>query len=258
VNRRPLIGISTSEERPTARSDPAPEGEPPRREMVLGMSYVRAIDAAGGLPIVLPPVHHAGADELLDDLDGLCLPGGPDIHPTLYGAEPHPRLGPTWPQLDSFELALARRADRSGLPILAVCRGAQILNVARGGTLHQHLPDITDGSIEHRQRDSGSHPTHAARIEHGSRIGEILGVNDTRVNSFHHQGMDELGEGLHAVAWSPDGVVEAIEAQTGRYVVGVQWHAEGLADAGGAHARLFPSFVAAARDHATLGDRQTA
>src|SRR3982075_3233510 len=135
MSRRPLIGISTSEERPTARSDPAPQGEPPRREMVLGMSYVRAIDAAGGLPIVLPPVHHAGADELLDDLDGLCLPGGPDIHPTLYGAEPHPRLGPTWPQLDSFELALARRADRTGLPILAVCRGAQILNVARGGSL---------------------------------------------------------------------------------------------------------------------------
>ena len=255
---RPLIGISTSEERPTARSDPAPQGEPPRQEMVLGMSYVRAIDAAGGLPIVLPPVLHAGADELLGDLDGLCLPGGPDIHPTLYGAEPHPRLGPTWPALDTFELALARRADSIGLPILAVCRGAQILNVARGGTLHQHLPDITDGSIEHRQRDSGSHPTHAARIEHGSHVGEVLGLSETRVNSFHHQAVDELGEGLRAAAWAPDGVIEAIEAPSARYILGVQWHAEGLVDLGGGHARLFPSLVAAARDHAAVRRRRTA
>jgi putative glutamine amidotransferase len=257
VISRPLIGISTSEERPTERSDPAPEGEPPRREMVLGMSYVRAIDAAGGLPIVLPPVRHAGAEELLDGLDGLCLPGGPDIHPTLYGAEPHPRLGPTWPQLDAFELALARRADRRGLPILAVCRGAQVLNVARGGTLHQHIPDVTDGSIEHRQRDAGSHPTHAVRLEPRTVVAELLGVTETRVNSFHHQAMDVLGEGLRAVAWAPDGVIEAVDAPGSQYVVGVQWHAEGLANVG-EHLRLFPSFVEAARAHAVVRRRQTA
>jgi putative glutamine amidotransferase len=257
MSERPLIGISTSEERPTERSDPAPEGEPPRREMVLGMSYVRAVDAAGGIPIVLPPVRHARAGELLDGLDGLCLPGGPDIHPTLYGAEPHSRLGPTWPQLDAFELALARRADRRGLPILAVCRGAQILNVARGGSLHQHLPDVTDGSVEHRQRDSGSHPTHAARIEPDSRVAELLSVTHTRVNSFHHQAMDGLGDGLRAVAWAPDGVVEAIEAPGSPFVLGVQWHAEGLAEVG-VHAKLFPSFIGASRAYSALRGRRTA
>ena len=158
-------------------------------------------------------------------------------------------LGPTEPALDAFEVALARAADRRGIPILGICRGAQALNVARAGDLHQHLPEVTDGSILHRQATSGRLTCHDVRIDPTSLLATIVGPGRLAVNSFHHQAIDRLGRGLRAVAWAPDGTVEAIEAGGRQLVLGVQWHAETLI-AHRRHRALFRWLVAAARAHA--------
>jgi putative glutamine amidotransferase len=230
VLSRPLIGVTTSEIRPSRLARPLAEADPNRHEMALGMVYMRAVERGDGLPVVLPPLSPEAICPLVAHLHGLCLSGGPDLDPHGYGAEPHPELGPVEPDLDAFELAVAREADRLGLPILGICRGAQALNVSRGGTLHQHIPDITDGSLRHRQEVPGNVATHEVEIDPSSRLARLMGVTRARVNSFHHQAIDRLGEGLRAVAWSPDGLVEAVEGEDERLVLGVQWHAEGLVD----------------------------
>jgi putative glutamine amidotransferase len=213
------------------------------------MPYVRALARAGAVPVVLPPLPADAVPSLLAPLTAVCLSGGPDLDPSAYGADPSPDLGPVEPALDLFELEVARVADAAGLPILGICRGAQALNVARGGTLHQHLPAITDHSIDHRQTAPGWEETHQVRVDPSSRLAAILGADAAWVNSFHHQAVDRLGAGLRAVAWAPDGTVEGIEDVGDRFVLGVQWHAETL-DRGGPHHRLFEALVAAA-----LGDR---
>jgi putative glutamine amidotransferase len=229
---RPLIGVTTSEVRLADKVDQTPEGEPPRKEMALGLRYAGAIEAAGGLPVVLPPLSLAAVEPLLDRLSGLCLSGGPDLDPDAYSARRHPRLGPTEPQLDRFELGLARAADARGLPLLAICRGAQALNVVRGGTLYQHLPDEgPEGSaIQHRQTRPSEEATHSVKVHHASLLARLVGRGTLEVNSFHHQAVARLGRGLTAVAWAPDGVVEAIEDQRREFTLGVQWHAECIAD----------------------------
>ena len=196
----PLIGVTTSELRAAVLTRPLREGDPPQIEMALGMVYMRAVELAGGLPVVLPPLAPERVAPLVAQLAGVCLSGGPDLAPAGYGAEPHAELGPTEPGLDEFEVAIVREADRLGLPMLGICRGLQALNVARGGTLHQHLPDVTDGSIDHRQTDPGHVATHDVRIAPGSRLAGILGATETRVNSFHHQAIERLGDGLDR-AW---------------------------------------------------------
>ena len=243
----PLIGISTSEMRMPARVLPLPQGEPAQRELALGMAYARAVEAAGGLPVVLAPIDPGAVDALLSRLSGLCLPGGPDLHPQWYGDAPHPELGPTEPELDAFELALARRADALGMPILAICRGAQLLNVARGGTLHQHLPGRpVPLEVAHRQAAPPERASHAVEVEGGSLLAIWTGAGRLEVNSFHHQAVRRLGADLRAVAWAPDGVVEAIEAPDRPFVLGVQWHAEGLVGRPEQES-LFTAFVEAAR-----------
>jgi putative glutamine amidotransferase len=223
-----LIGITTSEVRLRESARPLPEGDPPQPEMVLGMAYARAIQRAGGIPVVLPPVPSAEVPSLVRRLQGVCLSGGPDLDPAGYRARAHRALGPTEPELDAFELALARCADHAGLPLLGICRGCQVINVARGGTLHQHLPDAVGGTIEHRQLESGRVPTHHVSVAPGSRLAGVLGAAELDVNSFHHQAAARLGAGLQAVAWSPDGVVEGIEDPAAPFLLGVQWHAETL------------------------------
>jgi putative glutamine amidotransferase len=201
--------------------------------MALGMTYMRTLDAAGAMPVVLPPVI-AEVDALLDRLDGVVLSGGPDLDPAAYGArERHPELGPTEPPLDEFELALARAALERGMPILAVCRGAQALNVVCGGTLHQHVPG-------HRQTEPAAETTHDVRLAARSRLARIARTRSLPVNTFHHQAVDRLGAGLRVVGHAPDGTIEAIEGAG--FVVGVQWHAETLA----AQLPLFEALVAAA------------
>ena len=236
----PLIGISTSELRNPREHVNRPQSEPPMRELALGLTYPQAVTRAGAVPVVIPPF---GSDEviaaLLDRVDGICLAGGPDLHPSLYGREPHPNLGPTEPALDGWELALTRMAIARRLPLLCICRGLQALNVACGGTLHQHLPG-------HRQVEPGTQATHDVEIFAGTRLAAIIGAGVVAVNSFHHQAVDRLGAGLRAVAWSPDGVVEGIESTREGLFLGVQWHAEGLVDSEEQHT-LFGAFVAACR-----------
>jgi putative glutamine amidotransferase len=225
--------------------NPTPQGEPPRREMALGLTYLQAIEAAGGLPMVMPPLELEAVEPLLDRLSGICLSGGPDLDPAAYHERRHPQLGPVEPNLDRFELELARRADARGLPILAVCRGAQALNVARGGTLHQHLPDRAGVTLDHRQVKPGNVVTHGVTIAAGTKLARMMRRRRARVNSFHHQAVNRLGSGLRAVAWSSDGVIEGIEAPARDFLIGVQWHVECLIDRP-EHAALFSGLVTAA------------
>ena len=250
--RRPLIGLTTSEVRIAEKVEQTPEGEPPQVEMTVGLKYVSAIEAAGGVPVVIPPLAGEAIEPLLDSVAGVCMSGGPDIDPAGYGERPHAKLGPTEADLDRFELAVARAADRRNLPILGICRGAQALNIARGGTLHQHVPDVWGSAVDHRQMAPGDHPTHGVRAANSSHLAAVLGEVRLRVNSFHHQAVALLGTGLRAVAWAPDGVVEAIEAPDRDFVLGVQWHAECLAERDD-QAALFRGFVQAAERHAAGG-----
>jgi putative glutamine amidotransferase len=231
---RPLIGVTTSELRPSRLATTRRHGEPAHPEMALGMTYLRTLDAAGAIPVVLPPTGTDHLGPLLERLDGLCLSGGPDLDPAAYGApDRHTELGPTEPSLDAFELSLVRMGLQRGLPILAICRGSQALNVACGGTLHQHVPG-------HRQTEAATEPTHEVEIESRSRLHRMVRTRKLAVNSFHHQAVDVLGDGLRVVARALDGTIEAIEGDG--FVVGVQWHAETLM----AHMPLFEALVMAA------------
>src|SRR4051812_30985697 len=205
LHMRPLIGVTTSELRPSALATTRRHGEPARPEMALGMTSLRTRDAAGAIPAVLPPVGTEHLAGLLDRLDGLCLSGGPDLDPVAYGApERHVELGPTEPSLDVFELGLARLAVERGLPILAICRGSQALNVACGGTLHQHIPG-------HRQAAAATEATHEVTVSSRSRLHRIMRAKTLSVNSFHHQAVDRVGNGLRVVGRASDGTIEAIE-----------------------------------------------
>lgn len=243
----PLIGVTTSEVRLAEQIEPTPRSDPPRSEMALGLTYLKAIQGAGGLPVVIPPLPGPAIEPMLEGLAGLCLSGGPDIHPSAYGREPHAELGPTWRDLDEAELAIARAADERRMPILAICRGAQALNVARGGTLFQHLPERFGGSVEHRQQGIGPQPSHRVEIEPDSKLAAAVGGTTIEVNSFHHQAPDRIGRDLRAVAFAADGVIEGLEDPGPRWVIGVQWHAEALADRP-EDAALFRAFVGAARE----------
>jgi putative glutamine amidotransferase len=241
---RPLIGVTTSEMRPSGASTLRRQGEPPHAEMALGMTYLRAIERAGGVPVVLPPCV-TDMHVLVSRLDGICLSGGPDLDPVAYGApERHVELGPTEPTLDEFELALGRAALARAIPLLGICRGAQALNVACGGTLHQHLPG-------HRQVEPGTQTTHEVEILPSTRLAQLLGAGRLAVNSFHHQAVDLLGDGLEVSARATDGTVEGIERPGAAFVLGVQWHAETLAE-DPVQLRLFEALVAAAAEPALL------
>jgi putative glutamine amidotransferase len=240
---RPIIALTTSELRRPEDPGPPPEGEPPRHELALATLYPEAIERAGGVPVVVPPLRPDAIGPLLDRVDGLCLSGGPDVHPSAYRATPDPELGPTEPRIDALELALVRAADQRGLPILAICRGMQVLNVARGGTLHQHLPDVVGENVRHRQDEHCSIPTHVVTTAPHSVLRSIFGGSPIAVNSLHHQAVRELGQGLVASAWARDGTIEAVEEPGSRLVLGVQWHAEGLR----VHTPLFELLVEAAQ-----------
>src|SRR4051794_3842509 len=237
---QPLIGVFTSERHAGAlatlqRCDEAA----PAQALRLGTPYLRAVEAAGGLPVVLAPDDPAIAEALIERLDGVVLAGGPDLYPLGYGAaERHERLGPTDRVVDAAELALARAADRRGIPLLGICRGAQAINVARGGTLRQHLDD-------HRQTQEATHPAHAVAVAPRSLLAALTGGGRLDVTSFHHQAADRLGRGLRAVATAPDGTVEAIEDPSRPFLLGVQWHAEGMIGRD-AQLALFEALIAAA------------
>jgi putative glutamine amidotransferase len=242
---KPMIGVTVSEIRAKEDAQRVRHGEPTQTEMTLGLAYMRAVERAGGLPVALPPLKDENVDPLLDQLSGLLLTGGPDIDPACYGAEPHPELGPIDHDVDVFEITLCRHADRRGMPILGICRGSQVLNVAREGSLIQHLPDA-GGAVEHRQSEPGDRTTHEVRVAPDSGLAQTTGGGPVDVNSFHHQAIDRLGRGLRPVAWARDRVIEAVEGvDDGHFVLGVQWHAETLT-AEAEQLALFERLVAAA------------
>jgi putative glutamine amidotransferase len=217
---RPIIGICAALER--VRWGPWCE-----IVAMMPRSYIRAVQAAGGLAVLLPPDDEAAQDpdDLLDRLDALILAGGTDVDPATYGARPHPEVSVTVPERDRFELALATRALDRELPLLAICRGMQMLNVALGGTLVQHVPDVV-GHEDHRHTP-GLFADHDVELEPGSLAARTAGAERLAVKSHHHQGVDELGEGLEVTARSVgDGLPEAVEGRDGRFVLGVLWHPE--------------------------------
>ncbi|MBE3590161.1 MAG: gamma-glutamyl-gamma-aminobutyrate hydrolase family protein [Firmicutes bacterium] len=234
---KPIIGIT------------AERGVDARGRVHLGQSetYVAAVTRAGGAPVLLPPL----ADEdtaraLARALDGLLLSGGEDVDPARFGEAPHPDLGSVDPDRDLTEIALIDEARRRGLPIFAICRGIQVLNVAFGGTLVQDLRAQRPGAIQHAQKGPRWHLGHTVEIRPGTRLAGLLGEGVRGVNSFHHQAVERVGEGLVVAATAPDGVVEAVEAPGGAWILGVQWHPEGLVDRHPQFMALFEAFVAAA------------
>jgi putative glutamine amidotransferase len=228
--RRPVIGITTYREE-------ASWGVWRRSADLLGARYTDAVVAAGGAPVLLPPVPSTALD-VVHVLDGLVLAGGADLDPERYGAIPDPATGPPRRDRDDTELLLARVCVDRGTPLLAICRGMQVLNVALGGDLVQHLPDVP-GSAPHRGKDAVFHPR-PVRVAPDTALQSIVG-QELDVHCYHHQAVGRLGEGLRAVAWSEDGVVEAVEpAVPSGFVLGVQAHPEESDDR-----RLFAALVAA-------------
>lgn len=207
-------------------------------------AYVRAVLAGGGAPSILPPVAGpALAAALLDGLDALVLSGGADIDPRHYRAQPHPKLGTVEAERDASELALFAEAVRRDLPVLAICRGLQLVNVALGGTLWQDLPSEL---LAHPQSGPRTERIHPVDIAAGSRLAEALGTTRTDVNSFHHQAIRDLAPGLRASAHAPDGVIEGIEGTGDHWLLGVQWHPEEFwAEAAAPEGGLFRALVAA-------------
>lgn len=228
--------------------------------------YVAGLDRAGVRGLLLPPATTAGPDELLAPFDGLLLAGGGDVDPARYGGgDPHPAVYGVDPVRDESELGLVRAAITAGVPVFAICRGMQVLNVALGGALHQHLPDLS-GLDLHGHPTGQSSVLHDVKVPPGSRLAAACGREVLRCTSHHHQGVARLADGLVAVAWSGDGLIEAVEMHdaAGPWVVGVQWHPElTAADDPGQQAMFdgFARFVAARKrgdDHAgraALGQR---
>lgn len=210
--------------------------------------YTEAIRRAGGRALLLPldPLDAEHPHEVIATLDGLILPGGADMDPARYGHEPHRALGPTSDDLDAVQIALARAALEADLPLLGICRGMQVLNVAAGGTLHQHLPDLLEGSEEHRRVPGtlGEQNAHEVDVEPGSLAEKAAGSLRPLTRSHHHQAVDTLGDGLIITGRHvDDGLVEAIEAPGATYCLGVQWHPEADPDSA-----VIESLVIAARE----------
>jgi putative glutamine amidotransferase len=249
VEDRPVIGICTALER-------AQWSVWDQEAMLLPRSYVDAVQRAGGLALMIPPDARLAEDpdSVLDLIDGLVLAGGADVDPATYAAEPHPETKHTVPERDASEVALARRALERDIPFLGICRGMQLMNVAAGGTLLQHLPEAF-GHHEHR-RVPGSFDgaDHDVRLRPGSLAARMAGEELHPTKSHHHQGIDKVGEGFEVTGWSVlDELPETIEAPDRRFALGVQWHPE--ADEASRIIGRFVAEAAASRNGARAGSR---
>jgi putative glutamine amidotransferase len=228
---RPLIGI-------TGYLEPARWSDFVREAVISPVTYCRAVERAGGIPVVLPPVPIDSVPRLVAGLDGLLISCGPDLDPRLYGAMRHESTSPPDRRRDTFDLALVRAAIDAERPFLGVCRGMHVINVVRGGTLLQHLPDAV-GHDRHAP-DPVKLSAHPVQVSVSSKLGQIIGPHAS-VPTRHHQGVQRLGSGLLAVAWADDQIVEAVELQGHPFGLGVQWHPEEEDDL-----RIFGQLVAAA------------
>lgn len=220
-------------------------------------TYRAAVERAGGEPILLANVQGAKAVDVLADYDGLLIPGGPDLEPALYGGRPHPAVRLAHGERDALELDAARYAKRAGLPLFAICRGMQVVNVALGGTLYEDIPDQyepRDGlKLRHEQTPelSRKETSHDVDLRAGSKIARIVGASSLRTNSLHHQAVRSVAWDLEPVGIARDGIVEALELRGSHpFFVAVQWHPEDLADADEPSRRLFAHFVEAAANRA--------
>jgi putative glutamine amidotransferase len=230
--RRPVIGICAAIETAQWAAWEVEVNLSPR-------TYSLAVQRAGGLALILPPddVVAETPDEVLDMIDGLILAGGSDVDPGSYGAQPHPETRGTRPERDRFELALGTRALERDMPVLGICRGMEMLNVIQGGTLNQHL------GLELHRHTPGVFTDHRVALEPGSLAERVVGAEHTEVKSAHHQGVEELGEGVVVSGHADDGVVEAIELPGRSFAVGVLWHPEE-----DERSRVVGSLVSEARD----------
>jgi putative glutamine amidotransferase len=237
VAMRPKIGITCGF---------MANGKGTGHSITLPRTYVDAVRMVGGRPVLIPPVTtREELDEILSELDGLLLSGGPDVRPDRYGKPKHPQTVVMHERREFVDFECLRWADERNLPTLAICLGVQELNVHRGGTLYQHVPEqvIAVPSVRHRGVDGSTH--HDVAIESDSRLCRIAGRQSIEVNSSHHQAVLEVGRDLRPVAWSPDGLVEALEDPRRRFMLGVQWHPEGMTDRE-PHRALFAAMVKAA------------
>lgn len=196
-----------------------------RADAVGGVNYAEAVLQTGGLPFFLPNLEPALAAAYLDNADGVLFSGGPDVDPVHFGQVPHPDLGLIDEPRDLFELALYRLAKQRGLPVLGICRGVQLINVAEGGTLHQHL-GVLAGIQQHSQHDKTGTLFHEVKLESGSLLAKAFNAEAVRTDSYHHQAVDLVGRNLRACGWTADGTIEALEGTGASFVLGVQWHPE--------------------------------
>lgn len=217
-------------------------------------AYVRAVERAGGVPVLIPPLpDESSMRAICDRLDGLLLTGGEDVDPDLYGEQPLPECGVADRQRDELELAFTRWALDADTPLLGICRGMQLLNIACGGSLYQDLGTQQPQTQQHAQvHHPRSHRAHDIHILPGSRLASILDTSRHSVNSLHHQAVNRLGDGVRIVAWSPDDVAEAMELPAYAFALAVQYHPEELEPTDEASRRLFSAFVAACSEHAAL------
>jgi putative glutamine amidotransferase len=249
----PRIGVTAALREVTGSVAHHPSG----RFVRTDLDYLQCVSEAGGLPVVIPPaLGLRAAEALLDGLDGLLLSGGPDLDPGYYGEDPTPELGTTIPAWDALEMALLGLALKRGIPIFGICRGMQILNVALGGTLYQDVrSQFGADSVGHWQTTPKYRVTHEVEVLDDSCLAQITARRTLEVNSYHHQGIKVLADPLTVAARSADGVTEAVESRdlSDRWLVGVQWHPEGLRDPAFGHRNLFEAHVRAAERHALLG-----
>lgn len=243
MNRAPLIGVTTS----------ITVGKPVERAYV-NSAYLAAVQEAGGIPLPIPPQLDARArEEVFARCDGFLLTGGGDVDPAAFNEPPHPTLYEVAPARDQLEFALVHRAMEAKKPLLAVCRGVQVLNVALGGTLFQDVGSDPGTEIQHQQDKEDKprdEPTHPVKVMAGSRLARVLGTTDLLVNSMHHQAVKAPGKGLVSVAFAPDMIVEGVELEDSdpkRFLLGVQWHPEELTRKDPSARRLFSALVEACR-----------
>jgi gamma-glutamyl-gamma-aminobutyrate hydrolase PuuD len=229
--RRPVIGI-------TSYAQEARWGVWHLPAVLIPLAYVDAVEAAGGRAVVIPPTE-IGVEETLSTLDGVVFSGGADVDPARYGAEPHPETDTPQARRDAGEMALLEAALERDMPVLAICRGFQLLNIARGGDLIQHLPEEVGHDV-HKQVP-GEFAVHPVEVKEGTRLAAIVGER-SEVTSHHHQALGKVGDGLVETAWAADGTLEGVEDPSLRFAVGVQWHPEA-----GEDAALFEALVAEAR-----------